>query len=351
MTIENILNSPFVSWMEGEGPESDIVITSRVRLARNLMMYPFPNLLNSDAVAEEVMDKIQAAVAHIPGLELVTFDQVSDFDRQILLEKHMISPEHADHNSHHQGLITNDKGSVTIMVNEEDHLRIQCLLPGLQLEAAHHCADTIDNQLEEHLDFAFDERRGYLTACPTNVGTGIRASVMLHLPAISMTNQQNAIFAGILQLGLAVRGLYGEGTQALGNYYQISNQITLGQNEEDILNNLWTVTLHLLEQERGLRERLYRDMKYQLEDRVWRSYGLLTHARLLTSQETMSLLSDIRLGVDLGILPNIPKRTINELMIAIRPAHLQRASAQEMDTSTRDLTRAEVIKQKLRDMR
>ncbi|MGE5404223.1 MAG: ATP--guanido phosphotransferase, partial [Candidatus Saccharibacteria bacterium] len=197
------------------------------------------------------------------------------------------------------------------------------------------------------LEYAFDERRGYLTACPTNVGTGMRASVMLHLPAIAMTNQQGHIFGSLAQLGLTVRGLYGEGTQALGNFFQISNQITLGQTEEDIINNLWSIALHIVEQERRVRETLMQDMKYQIEDRVWRSYGIVTNARIITSQEALSLLSDVRLGVEMKILPPVPARTLNELIVAIRPAHLQKAGGHEMDTMERDLARAQAIKDRL----
>ncbi|MGE5370532.1 MAG: protein arginine kinase [Solirubrobacterales bacterium] len=347
MALDNVLNSLNVAWMEANGPESDIAVSSRVRLARNLSVFPFPNLLRDEQTAREVVRRIQDALTGAAGLEMITFDQLGRLDRQILLEKHLISPEFAERELPLYGVILDEAGSISVMINEEDHLRIQCLLPGLQIESAHRCADQVDNLLEANLEFAFDERRGYLTACPTNVGTGMRASVMLHLPAITMTNQQGAIFSNIVHLGLAVRGLYGEGTQAVGNLYQISNQVTLGQSEYDIIGNLWTVAYHLIEQERNIRERLQHEMRYQLEDRVWRAYGLVTNARMITSNEALAMLSDVRLGVDLGILPPVSLKSLNELIIGIRPAHLMRAAIREMSSQERDLARAEIIKQKL----
>jgi len=347
MTMDDLLKSPVVSWMAADGPESDIVITSRVRLARNLAKLPFPHLLSGQEAAQEVWETVAAAVKKIPDLKLVRLNGLSALERQILLEKHLISPEHAEAASPFRGIITNKAGSIVVMVNEEDHLRIQCLLSGLQLNQAYRYADDTDDLLEKNLEYAFDDQRGYLTSCPTNVGTGMRASVMLHLPALTMTNQKGNVFNSIAQLGLTVRGLYGEGSEALGNFYQVSNQITLGQTEEDIINNLWTVTLHVLEQERNTRERLRQEMKHQLEDRVWRSYGLITHARVITSNEALALLSDVRLGVDMGILPRIPRHILNELIVAIRPAHLQSTGGGQMETAERDLLRAQVIKKTL----
>lgn len=345
--MNTILNRPVIRWMEADGPDGDVVISSRVRLARNLAMLPFPHLLRNDKNARAVIDKIRKAVADIPGFSFTLCSELSPLERQILVEKHLISPEHAQNDSSLSGVVTDDTGSICIMVNEEDHLRIQCLLSGLQLNQAYKYADDIDNRLEQVLEYAFDEKRGYITACPTNVGTGMRASVMLHLPAVAMTNQQGNIFGSIAQLGLTVRGLYGEGTEALGNLYQISNQITLGQTEEDIINNLWSITLHIVRQERMIREKLKKEMQYQIEDRLWRSYGVMTNARMINSQEALALLSDVRLGVDMGILPSIPARVLNELMVAIRPAHLQRSFGREMNSLERDLARAEIIKERL----
>ncbi len=347
MVVDKLWKGSIASWMSADGPESDIVITSRIRLARNLADIPFPHLLNTEESAHNIFSQIVEVVGKFTEFGVAPYKELTALDRNILLEKHLISPEHANDVLPERGIITNEAGSTVTMINEEDHLRIQTILPGLQLNQAYRYADDFDDMLEQELEFAFDDQRGYLTACPTNVGTGMRASVMLHLPALAMTKRQGQVFHSIAQLGLTVRGLYGEGTQALGNFYQISNQITLGQNEEDILNNLWTVTLHVLEQERATRAYLMREMKNVVEDRVWRSYGLVTHARIMTSNEALALLSDVRMGMDMGILPAVPRRVLNELIVAIRPAHLQLMAGRDMDTEERDFFRAQAIKKRL----
>lgn len=351
MGITDILNRTYVAWMDARGPESDIVISSRVRLARNLQQVPFPHLLNETS-GRQVMEQVGRALktsnqSIICGLELVPLSQLSYLDRNILLEKHLISPDHAGSASPYRGVAVNQDGTLAIMVNEEDHLRIQCVLSGLQLNQAYKYSELADDALEEGLDYAFEARRGYLTSCPTNVGTGMRASVMLHLPATAITNQTNSVIQSITQFGLTVRGMYGEGTEATGNLYQVSNQVTLGQTEEDIVNNLWTVVIQIVEQERQLRERLLKEMRYQVEDRLLRSYGILTNARMLTSTEALALLSDVRMGVDMNILPQINRQVLNELIVAIKPSHLQRAAGREMDPMERDIKRAEIIKEKL----
>jgi protein arginine kinase len=337
--------------MDGEGPESDIVISSRIRLARNLSTVPFPHLLDHEK-GRQCLEFIteawkKASNKELTEMELVTFDQTTSLDRQILVEKHLISPNHASANSPYRGLLMNNDGSAAIMINEEDHLRLQCLLPGLQLDECYRYLQILDDGLEKNLNYAFDERRGYLTSCPTNVGTGMRASVMLHLPGIAMVGQTQMIFQNISQLGMTVRGLYGEGTEIVGNLYQLSNQVTLGQTEEDITSNLWTITRQIIDQERLVREKLQKEMNYQLEDRIGRSYGILTNARVISSNEAMGLLSDVRLGIDMGIINTIKPYALNELEVAIRPAHLQKKVGQEMDSVQRDIKRAEVIKEKL----
>jgi protein arginine kinase len=290
----------------------------------------------------------RAEAEEIKRMELTSFNQLSQLDREILVEKYLTSPNHAASSSPFRGLAVNKDGSLAVMINEEDHLRIQCLLPGLQLEKSYSLASQVDDALEKQLDYAFDERRGYLTSCPTNVGTGMRASVMLHLPAIAMAGQINQIFQNISQLGMTVRGLYGEGTEIVGNLYQLSNQVTMGLTEEDIINNLSIITGQIIEQERLLRNKLFKELKYQLEDKIGRSYGILTNACLISSNEALTLLSDVRLGVDMGIINNIAPLTLNELEVAIRPAHLQRKSGQEMDSAHRDVKRAQVIKEKIK---
>lgn len=351
MSINDVLNSSYIKWMDSEEGNRDIVISSRVRLARNLNKIPFPHLLdqaNGEKCLEQIRDAWQKSSGSVlSSMDMVTFDQLSALDRQILAEKHLSSPMYAASNSSLRAILVNDNGSLSAMVNEEDHLRIQCLLPGLQLGECYSRVQELDDEFEQKLDYAFDENRGYLTSCPTNVGTGMRASVMLHLPAIQMTGQLNQILHNIGQLGLAVRGLYGEGSEPVGNFFQISNQITLGQAEEDICNYLQTITEQLVEQESLLRERLQTDMKYQLEDKIGRAYGILSNARVIPSDEALTLFSAVRLGVDLRILKGISLFSLNELMVAVRPAHLQKRGGREMDTAERDIKRAEVIKEKL----
>jgi protein arginine kinase len=352
MSINDLVNGSYVKWMDSPQGNRDIAISCRVRLARNITGLPFPHLLD-EASGMKTLELIRKAWQDSPGkvlpaMEIVSFDQLSALDRQILAEKHLSSPGHADSNSSFRAIMLNHDGSLAAMINEEDHLRIQCLLPGLQLKECYSRVQELDDELEQTLDYAFDENRGYLTACPTNVGTGMRASVMLHLPAIQMSGQLNHVLHNIGQLGLAVRGLYGEGSKPTGNFFQISNQITLGQTEEDICNYLQTITEQIAEQESLLRNQLQRDMKYQLEDKIGRAYGILSNARVIPSDEALSLFSDVRLGVDMQIIKGISLFSLNELMVAVKPAHLQKLGGREMDVLERDIKRAEVIKEKLK---
>lgn len=354
MSTSDMLNSNYVKWMDSREGDTDIVISSRVRLARNISKIPFPHLLdqsNGEKCIEQITDAWKNSKDNVlSGMDMLTFNNLSSRDREILVEKHLTSPAHAESNSKYRAVLTNNDGSLSTMVNEEDHLRIQCLLPGLQVEDSYALCQELDDNFEAKLNYAFDEKRGYLTACPTNVGTGLRASVMLHLPAIQMTGQTNHIFNNIGQLGMTVRGIYGEGTEVVGNFFQLSNQVTLGQTEEDICNYLQTITEQVVEQERVLRTKLQKDMKYQLEDKIGRAYGILSNARVISSQEALALLSDVRLGVDLGILKGIKPFTLNQLVVGIRPAHLQRTAGIEMDAVDRDIKRAEVIKEKLKNL-
>ncbi|MGI6413270.1 MAG: protein arginine kinase [Syntrophomonadaceae bacterium] len=349
-SIKDLLNRNRVRWMDA-GPDCEIVISSRVRLARNLRLVPFSHLLDSES-GKKCLNTIKDAWKksqhlYLQDMVLATFDELSPNDRQILVEKHLISPGHANADAPYRGLLVKDDGSVSIMINEEDHLRIQYFLPGLQLEECYNRAQTIDDELERNLDFAFDENRGYLTSCPTNVGTGMRASVMLHLPAIVISGHTGRIFHNIAHLGMTVRGIYGEGTEAIGNLFQLSNQVTLGQTESDIRNNLSTITAQIVNQEKALRDKLRIEMKYQLEDRIGRAYGILTNARMITSKEAMGLISDVRLGVDMGVVRDIDPLVLNELLVAIRPAHLQKLAGRNLESLDRDVKRATVIKEML----
>lgn len=355
MFFEKLLDANDVYWMHAEdGQEADIVISSRVRLARNLKKVSFPHLLTAET-GPQCMEKIVFAWDNlekqddVEKFELKTLNELSSIDRQILVEKHLISPNQANMDSNYQGLVLNENGSLCVMINEEDHLRTQCFLPGLQVGECYNRAEKLDDEMEKNLDYAFDSRRGYLTSCPTNVGTGMRASVMLHLPAIVMSGQIKSVFYNLGQIGMTVRGLYGEGTEAAGNFYQLSNQVTMGQSEKDINNNLSIIAARIVEQERLTRYKLLNDMPYQLEDNIGRAYGILTNARIITSNEALVMLSSLRLGVDLGIIKGIQPFTLNELMVAIRPAHLQKKAGQEMNPLQRDEYRAVIIKEQLQN--
>jgi len=351
ISIQNILTRTYIKWMDLPEGDQDIVISSRVRLARNLIGIPFPQLLKEES-GKQCITKIRDAWRFSPGsvlasLDMASFDQLDFLNRQMLAEKHLCSPVLAQSDSPYRGVLVNDEGSISAMINEEDHLRIQCLLPGLQVNECYARVTQVDDEFEKQIDYAFDELRGYLTACPTNVGTGMRASVMVHLPAITMTGQLNQILHNISQLGLAVRGLYGEGSQPVGNFYQISNQITLGQTEEDICSYLETIAAQVVDQESLQRERLQREMRYKMEDKVGRAFGILSNARMIASDEALALFSDVRLGVDLKIIEGISLLSLNELIVAIRPAHLQKLGGQEMNVLDRDIKRAEIIQSKL----
>lgn len=352
MSYKEYIDRASSKWSEGSGPYADIVISSRVRLARNIAGIPFPHILSPSGrrqVVELVAEAIrqQAVVSEVGRLELILLTELGRLERQILVDKHLISPLQAEENGYRAVVLRPDE-AVSIMVNEEDHLRIQCLSPALQLHETARLANVVDDALEDTLTYAFDERRGYLTACPTNVGTGMRASVMVHLPALVMTGQAQRVLTALSQVGLAVRGIYGEGTEALGNIFQISNQVTLGQSEEDILNNLSVVSRQIIDQEKNARDVLQKEARLRLEDRVGRAYGILTNARAVSSKEALALLSDLRLGVDLRIVKGLDYKVLNELLVYIQPAFIQRMSGQEMDTFQRDVKRASLIQQVLR---
>lgn len=354
MTIKDIVNKAASKWMDGTGPEHDVVISSRVRLARNLAEVPFPNLVqkqDADKVIDGVRNALKGKEADSLGsFELVNLKELAPVEKEILVEKHLISPQHIARDEVGAVALRDDE-AVSIMINEEDHLRIQCLLPGFQPEEAWEMADKIDDILELTLDYAFSEKRGYLTSCPTNVGTGLRASVMLHLPAMMMLNQVNRVLSALPQLGLVVRGLYGEGTDATGNLFQISNQITLGTDEKDIINKLSGVVRQIVQQEREARSKLFEEARPQLIDLVGRSLGILKFAHIISSQETMKLLSDLRLGLSLNLVfGKLDLKHINELMVMSRPAFLRKITGKDLDPIERDISRAKLIREKLEEV-
>lgn len=336
-------------WLKGSGPDSDIVISSRVRLARNLSQYPFLTRANEQQRAE-IHEAIRRALAKVGlgenGHLYIDLDQTNELTNRFLLERHLISRELAN-GSGDRGVLFNRSEMLAVMVNEEDHLRIQAIRAGFQVREAHADIQWIDDQLDQDLKFAYSEEFGYLTACPTNVGTGMRASVMFHLPALVLTKQIDKVFASVTKINLAVRGFYGEGTQASGDFYQISNQVTLGVSEEDVLELLIRVVPKIVTYEREVRDHLVAKDRLRLEDKVWRAYGVLQAARSISSEETMDLLSAVRLGVNLGLLGNVDISTVNELFILTQPAHLQRLEKRDLDPNERDATRAEFIRRQL----
>jgi len=349
MPLKDIIEGTYSAWMSTNAPHTDVALSSRVRLARNLGDIPFPNQASPTDLAR-VAEKVEKAVSQVPELsrlEIMRLSDASVLDRHILAEKHLISPQHAEGAENRLAIIADDE-SVSVMVNEEDHIRIQTLLPGLQLGEAYQLADNVDDLLESKLDYAFDEQIGYITACPTNVGTGLRVSIMVHLPALAVTGQVRAVLSAVSNLGIAVRGLYGEGTEASGNMFQLSNQVTLGRSEQELIENLHAVTMQVIEQERATRKKLILEMPEQLEDRVQRAYGILCHARLMTSQEALKLLSDAKLGVELQLISGVDGETLNELMVITQPAYLQKLAGQGLDPTQRDIRRAALIRERIR---
>ena len=336
------------SWITGGGPDSNIILSSRVRLARNISNIPFPSVMEQDK-AEFVMNSVKDAVITDQAEKYYSFiimQHQKPLDKQTLVEKHLISPGLLK-NSQNSAVIIDEDEITSIMINEEDHIRIQAILPGLQIKKAWEIGTSVDDVIEEKLEYAYDESLGYLTCCPTNVGTGIRASVMVHLPALNITGNISKILQAVSQIGLTIRGLYGEGTEIVGNIFQISNQITLGRAEEEIVDNLSAVTTQIIEKEKEARNLLLNNNRVQIEDKVWRSWGIMKNARVMHSQECMKLLSDIRLGVDLKILDTIPISALNEIMIYTQPASLQKSFQAELNASERDVYRAEMIRSKL----
>lgn len=351
MSLEKFINQAVSSWMSDDGPDSDIVLSSRIRFARNLDEYNFPTLFTdgeAEAVIGTIMERAsQTSAACFGQLEMIKMDEIPPLKKRVLVEKHLISP-HLAENAVHGAVLLSGNEEISIMINEEDHIRIQCLFPGFQLTEALKAANEIDDWLEEYVNYAFDEKFGYLTSCPTNAGTGLRASVMMHLPGLVLTQQMNRIVPAINQLGLVVRGIYGEGSEALGNIFQISNQITLGKSEDDIVDDLKSVVSQIISQERSAREALAKTSNIQLEDRVFRSYGTLAHSRIIETKEAARCLSDLRLGIDMGYIKNISKSILNELMILTQPGFLQQYAGGPLRPNERDIRRAALIRERLK---
>lgn len=350
--LDTILDSPLSSWLQLDTDATDhIVISSRIRLARNFDGILFTNrndmssLEKVNTISRGLLQPLKEADGH--QYSNINLEQLSERERAILVEKHLMSPA-LEEKLPYRNLVVSDDASIVIMVNEEDHLRIQSMVSGLRLEEAYERILKIDKTIEDKYPYAFDERFGYLTACPTNVGTGLRASVMLHLPALTISGKITRLIRSIIQLGYSVRGLYGEGSEALGNIYQISNQRTMGTSEEDTIEQLTKIVEGIIAEERKSRQLLLHNDKEGLEDVLWRSYGVLQNARRVNGKEALTKLSDIQLGVDLNILPQWGKDSFNELIAITRPNFLSKYAGNDNLTDIeRDSYRAKVIRQKL----
>ena len=336
-------------WLSGEGKNSDIVLSSRVRLARNITGIPFPAVADTDT-RQKILSYVKIAIDKGGALKKGIFynsSELSHTDKDFLLERHLVSPEFVKDQNGFKGIFIGEDEKISIMINEEDHLRLQAIRSGLEIKATWEEVNRIDDELSEFLEFDFDSDFGYLTSCPTNVGAGIRASILIHLPGLVLTRELDKVISRITKMGLTVRGFYGEGTDVLGNLFQVSNQTTLGKSEEDIIESLEKITQQIIEYEGNSRATLFRDAKEHIEDKIWRAYGILRYACVLTSDEVMNMLSALRLGIGMGTLSGIDLKLINQLLILTQPAHLQKYYGYQMNADQRDKKRAELLRERL----
>ncbi|HOO78219.1 MAG TPA: protein arginine kinase [bacterium] len=335
-------------WLSGSGPDNDIAFSSRLRLARNLRGERFPQRA-SDEARRQVFARVVEAVKSCPALGntvVIRMEEITKQERQLLVERRLISP--ALSSRYQGGVVIGEKELVSVIVNEEDHLRIQVLLPGFDLGNCWKVIDLVEGELSACLDFEFSPDLGYLTACPSNVGTGMRASVMLHLPGLTMSDELSRVLRAADKLGITVRGMYGEGSGAVGHLFQFSNQSTLGCSEERIISDLERIVGKIIAHERAVRQKMLGENRLFLEDRVFRSLGVLSHARLLNSEESLNLLSGLRLGRELGMLPELPTETVNDLFIVTQPAHLQALAGRDLEPPARDSYRASLVRSRIR---
>ncbi|MEI8348575.1 MAG: protein arginine kinase [Candidatus Omnitrophota bacterium] len=352
--FENFLTNK-ESWLNGKGPFSQIIFSSRVRLARNFSQHPFPSRA-TNVQKKIILGKMQEAYTHVKRLQkamFVNMEDVNEVDRKFLLERHLVSQEHVT-SFKNKGILVSEDERIALMINEEDHLRMQVMTSGFDLKQCWEVLNEIDNELSGFIQFAFLPPVGYLTACPTNVGTALRASCMLHLPALVLTKQINKILELLAKISFTTRGFFGEGTQALGDFFQISNQVSLGLSETEIIDNLSGVVNQVKEQEMDARDTLVKKHKARVEDNVWRSLGALRSCRLMNSKEALSHLSMLSLGLDLGIMEgtHLPdgkegRQVVNNLFIMIQPAHLQKIEGRLLEEGERDYIRAQILREKL----
>jgi protein arginine kinase len=345
----NELRDSTANWVKGHGPLNNIVLSSRLRLARNIKDIPFP-FKASDEQLKIVMNQSEEILKNnkiFSNFKIIDLNNLTAMQISFLVEKRLISIALAKYIRPYRAFIYNPDETISIMINEEDHYRIQAMLPGFQLKRVWELIDWYDNKIEEDVEYAFNDIEGFLTCCPTNVGTGLRASVMLHLPALIVTNRLQELMNMVSKKGYAVRGFYGEGTNFQGNLFQVSNQITLGLSEMKIIENLEIIIKELIDEERKARKELLIHSKQKVEDQVMRSYGILKNAKIISTTEAVNLLSNIRFGIEMGLLIKIGYDAINRLMLIIQPGYLQLIKEKKMNQVQRGLARAEIIQEQL----
>jgi len=340
-----------LGWLDASGPYSDVVLSTRVRLARNLQGHAFVARAR-DSEREEILARVREAASRAESLKggvALELGSLPRLSRKILLERHLVSRELAGEDADGRpprgaGVFLGQRESLGVMVNEEDHLRLQGLLSGLRLQEAYQMVDRLDEELGRELPYAYHPEFGYLTICPTNVGTGLRASVLIHLPGLVLTKEIGKVLQGLNQVGLTFRGLYGEGSDVIGNFFQISNQTTLGKSEEDLVDHLHKIVRQVIQYEMQARGVLMRDAPTVIEDKIWRAYGLLRYARSMSFEEVMNLLSGLRLGASMKLLPGLSVYTLNKIMIYMQAAHLEQAAGRPLSEAECDVHRAAYVR-------
>jgi protein arginine kinase len=347
MQIGDMVQRP-ARWLDGSGDENEIVLSSRIRMARNIENRRFPQTADKEelsVILEQTRSAAEGTTTFKEG-HYFPMGNVSSLDRQFLAERHLVSREFL-FSSSNRGLMVNPTEDLCLMVNEEDHLRLQAYGSGVELRRTLDLADRLDSELANQLGYAYSERFGHLTACPTNLGTGLRASLLIHLPGLVHSKEINKLLDSLRQLHHSIRGLYGEGSEVMGNFFQLSNSATLGTTEDVIIGSLTEMAAKVIGFERRARDMLFRKARSLLEDKVWRAYGLLGHARRVNTKEALSLISAVRLGVGMGIIKGLSIKTLNELLVYIQPAHLQVREGRSMDVHERDVARADYMRERI----
>jgi len=328
-----------------DSKDSEIVLSSRIRFARNIKEFPFPYKADKKTQIK-IRDKILSIVKNISYFkksEVLFLEELSNVDKRFLVERHLISYDLAK--SENLGaIVIGDKEIVSLMINEEDHLRIQGIMPGLKLFDVFNILNVVDDEISKNIEFAYDDNIGYLTSCPTNVGTGLRASVLLHLPSIVKSGKIEGLLESLNRLGMVARGFYGEGTKSLGDFFQVSNQITLGFKEEEIIDKLKRIIQQMISTEKDVREELYKGNKIEIEDKVFRSYGILKYATKISYTELMENISWLRMGLGLNINVPVELKKINQIMLISQPAHLEERLRKEINYRNQEVERAKLIK-------